>query len=201
MPLQVAKPPIAAQNAVRSMLGRVLATDGDHVSALRAASPDSVAISTPHRLAVLGLDRIHSGMSLRSATQKKGWRFLVHNGSKVVATANSSMSAGGKHGFAHITDGPFVAGAEQAIRRAESLPAVKAGRFEPIWLQVPAINVVALWLKDLDKNADLIMPVEPAPKELPPYRPLDTGAFVAIIADLASRVMRDHAEAHGGKSL
>jgi len=196
MPLQVAKPPLAARKAVLSMLGRMVAMDADHVAALRAASPGSVAISTPHRLAVLGLDRIRAGMSLRSAAHKKGWRFLVHNGSKVVATANSSVSAGGKHAFAHITDGPFVAGTEQAIRRAESLPVVKKGRFEPIWLQVPAINVVALWLKNLDKGADLIMPVRPAPKELRPYQPLAATAFVTVATELASRVMRDYAEAH-----
>lgn len=200
MPLQVAKPPTVAQKAVQSMLGRMIATEGDHVSALRAASPSSMAISTPHCVAVLGLDRIHSGMSLRSAAQKKGWRFLVHNGSKVVATANSSVSGRGKHGFAHITDGPFVAGTERAIRRAEKLTAVKKGRFEPIWLQVPAINVVALWLKNLDKNADLIMPVPPAPKELPPYRPVSTDAFVAVLVELAARIMRDHAEAHPEKN-
>lgn len=196
MPLQVAKPPTAAQKAVHSMLGRVVATDPDHVSALRSASPTSVAISTPHRLAVLGLDRIHSGMSLRSAVHRKGWRFLVHKDDDVVATANSAIRGKGKHAFAHITDGPFVAGTERAIRRAESLAAVKQGRFEPIWLQVPAVHVVALWLRNLDKGADLIMPVSPAPKEFRPYRPLADSAFVAVLVELAARVKRDHAEAH-----
>jgi hypothetical protein len=200
MPLKVAKPPMPAWKAVRSMLGQMIATDADHVSALSGASPSSVAISTPHRVAVLGLDCIHSGVSLRSAATTKGWRFLVHNGKKVVATANSSVSGRGKHGFAHITDGPFVAGTERAIRRAESLVIVKEGQFEPIWLQVPAINVVALWLKNLDENADLIMPVPPAPKELRPYRPLVSSAFIAVVAELASRVMRDHADAHRAKS-
>jgi hypothetical protein len=196
MPLQVAKPPTAARKAVHSMLGRLIATDADHVSALRAASPDSVAISTPHRVAILGLDKIHSGMSLHSAAHRKSWRFLVHKGDKVVATANSSVSGKGKHGFAHITDGPFVAGTERAIRHAESLTAVKKGRFEPIWLQVPAIHVVALWLRNLDKDADLIIPISPAPRGLRPDRPLGTSAFVAVAAKLAARVKRDYVEAH-----
>ena len=136
-------------------------------------------------------------MSLRSAVHKKGWRFLVHKDDGVVATANSSIGGNGKHAFAHITDGPFVAATERAIRQAESLAAVKEGRFEPIWLQVPAVHVVALWLRNLDKDADLIMPVAPAPKELRPYRPLAASAFVAVLAELAARVQRDHAEANG----
>jgi hypothetical protein len=197
MPLQVSKPPIAAEKAVRSMLGRIVATDPDHVRALRSASPSSLAISTPHRVAVLGLDRIRRGMSLRSAAQKKGWRFLVHRGDDVVATANSSISDKGKHRFAHINDGPFVAGTERAIRRAELLQSVQKGRFEPLLLLVPAVHVVALWLRNLDKDADLIMPISPAPKGLRPYQPLATHDFVAVVAALASQVQRKHAESRG----
>jgi hypothetical protein len=196
MPLQVAKPPTAAQNAVRSMLRRMVAADADHMFALRAAASSTMAISTPHRVAILGLDRIHSGMSLRSAAHKKGWRFLVHSGEKVVATANSSTSGKGKHGFAHITEGRFVAGTERAIRHAERLESVRKGRFEPLVLQVPAIHVVALWLRNLDTGDDLIMPISPAPKPLRAYHPLSTENFVAVLTELASQVERAHAEAH-----
>lgn len=196
MPLQVTKPPTAARKAVHSMLARMVTTAADHVSALRSATPTSVAISTPHRVAVLDLDRIRSGMSLRTSAHKKGWRFLVHNGDKVVATANSSMAGKGKHSFAHITHGKFVAGTERAIRRAEHLDKVRNGRFEPLLLQVPAINVVALWLRNLDKGDDLLMPISPAPKPLRPYHALSTGDFVAVLTELAYRVQRDHAEAH-----
>jgi hypothetical protein len=196
MPLQVTKPPLAAQKAVHSMLARIVATDVDHVYALRSASPGSMAISTPHRVAVLGLDRIHKGMSLRRAAQKKGWRFLVHNGDKVVATANSTTNGKGKHGFARITDGRFVTGTERAIRRAELLEPVQKGRFELLLLQAPAIHVVALWLRNLDSDDDLIMPIAPSPKPLRPYHALSARDFVAVAAELASQAQRDYAEAH-----
>ena len=195
MPLQVSKPPVAAEKAVRSMLGRIVATDSDYVPALRSASRDSLATSTPHRIAVLGLDRIHAGMSLRSAVQKKGWRFFVHNGDKVVATVNSSLNGKGKHGFSNITYGPFVAGTERAIRRAELLEPVRKGRFEPLLLQVPAIHLVALWLRNLKDHADLIMPISPAPKGLRAYRALATADFVVALAALKSQKRQEHAEA------
>ncbi len=196
MPLQVSKPPAAAEKAVRSVLGRIIATDGDYVPALRSASAGSMAISTPHRIAVLGLDRIHVGMSLRSAVQEKGWRFLVLNGDKVVATVNSSISGKGKHGFSNITDGPFVSGTERAIRRAESLDSVQKGRFELLLLQVPAIHIVALWLRNLQHDDDLIMPISPAPKPLRPYQAVSAKDFIDVLAELAARAKRDYAEAH-----
>ena len=166
MPLQVSKPAVAAERAVRSMLARIVATDADYVPALR------------------------------SAAQKMGWRFFVHHADKVVATINSSMHDKGKHGFSNITTGRFVAGTERAIRRAEQLESVRKGRFEPLLLQVPAIHLVTLWLRNLDTQDDLIMPISPAPKPLRAYHVLSTRDFVAAITELASQAQRAHAEAH-----
>ena len=197
MPLQVSKPAIAAEKSVRSTLARIVAVDPDYVPALRSASPSSLAISTPHVVAVLGLNQIRAGMSLRTAAQKKGLRFFVHRGDKVVATINSAMHDKGKHGFSNITDGPFVAGTERAIRRAEQLESVRQGRFEPLLLQIPGIQVVALWLRNLETKDDLIMPISPAPKPLRAYDALSTSDFVVAITELA-KVQRDHAARTSG---
>lgn len=195
MPLQISKPPVAAEKAVHSMLGRLVAADDAAlVPALQSASLKSLAISTPHRVAVLELDRIRN-RTLRSAAQEKGWRFLVHNGDNVIATINTSLGRKGKHQFGHITEGPFVAGTEQAIRRAEALDAVQNGRFELLLLQAPAIHVVALWLRNLENDADLIVPIRPAPKPLQANRVLSPPKFMAAVAKLALQVKRDHAQA------
>ena len=195
MPLEISKPPRAAEKAVHSMLGRLIAADPDLVPALQSASLRSLAVSTPHRVAILGLDRIDNGDSLRSAAQKKGWRFLVHNGKKVVATINTSLGRKGKHQFGHITVGPFVVGTERAIRLSERLEPVKSGRFELLLLQAPAIHVVALWLRNLENDADLIVPIKPAPKPLRPNRAVLPPKFMAVVAKLALQVQRDHVEA------
>lgn len=194
MPLQVSKPAVTAEKAVSSMLRRIVATDADYVPALRSAEPASLAISTPHRIAVLALDRIHAGMSLRSAVDKKGWRFFVHDGHKVVATVNSSMNSKGKHSFSNITVGPFVSGTEEAIRRAERLEPVQQGRFEPLLLQVPAIHLVSLWLRNLERGADLLMPIPPTPRGVSAYRAVPASEFVATIADLAAHKRQEHEE-------
>jgi hypothetical protein len=53
-----------------------------------------------------------------------------------------------------------------------------------------------LWLRNLDKGDDLLMPIAPAPKPLRPYRAISTADFVAVLTELAYQVQRDHAEAH-----
>jgi hypothetical protein len=199
MPLQVSKPAVAAEKAVSSMLGRILAAETDYVPALRSAASSSLAISTPHRIAVLAIDRISAGMSLRSAVHEKGWRFFVHRGDKIVATINSAASGKGRHGFSNITAGPFVSGTVRAIRRAERLESIKKGRFEPMLLQIPAIHVVALWLRNLDNDADLIMPIPPTPRGMRSYRMVPADQFVAKIANLAAQKIREYKElGHGG---
>jgi len=194
MPLQLAQPPIAAREAVHRMLGRMVASGAAQVPALEAVSPTSLGVSTPHRVAILGLDAIGGQMSLRSAAQKKGWRFFVHNGDKVVASVNSSLDHKKKYRFAHLNDGPFVMGTEHAIRRAEQLEAVKDGHFEPALLLVPALHVVALWLINMDSEADLVMPIPPAPEGLSRYRAVASADFVAVLADLASQKRQEHRE-------
>jgi hypothetical protein len=194
MPLEVSTPAIAAEKAISTMLGRIVASDTDYLPALRSAGPSSLAISTPHRVAFLALNRIRPGMSLRSAVQKKGWRFFVHRGDKVVATVNSSTNSNGRHGFSNITVGPFVRGTRRAILCAESLEPVKKGRFEPLYLQVPGIHLVSLWLRNLERDADLIMPISPAPRGVRAYRAVPAADFVATIAGLASQKRQEHEE-------
>src|SRR5580693_5605551 len=104
MSLQTADPPNAARAAVHSMLGRLIDGAAHQVSALRMASRSSLSVSTPHRVTLLRLDRIHAGMSLRSAAENKGWRFLVHDGDEVVAAVNSSLGGKGGHRFAHVSE-------------------------------------------------------------------------------------------------
>jgi hypothetical protein len=191
MPLQTVHPPMPAHEAVRSRLGYLAEASAFRTPALRGVAPNTIALSTPHRVAILPLDRIKRGMSLRSAAQKKGWRFLVHNGDQVVAAAQSTLSEKGEHRFAHLNEGPFVAGTEQAVRRAELLASVQKGRFEPLLLMVPAVNVVALWLQDLDGDADLVMAIPPVPREIPPYKALAASDFVTVLIRLAGRVPPD----------
>jgi hypothetical protein len=187
MSLETVDPPIAAYEAVRSRLVNLATTSGFGTPAMRRAPPDALALSTPHRVAVLPANRIQPKMALRQAASLKGWRFLILNGKNVIATADTISNEKGEQRFAQINEGPFVQGTEQVIRRAEEDELIRKGRFEPVFLMVPTLMVVALWLRDLDGDADRLMVIPPAPKELRSFAPLATNDFVAVLNDLAKR--------------
>jgi hypothetical protein len=191
MPLKIADVPTVAHEAVRTRLSHVAGRAAFGTPAMRRASPDALALSAPHRIAVLALDRITPDMSIRKAARKKGWRYLVHDGDQVAAAADTVVSEAGEHSFGHLNEGPFVQGTEQAIRRAEALEVVRRGSFEPLLLMVPAIYVVALWLEDLAGDADWFMAIPPAPRELAPYQAVASGDLVAALNTIVARMGPD----------
>jgi hypothetical protein len=185
MALRIADPPRAARNAVHATLGHPAMASAFRTPAVRLASADALALSTPHRVALLPLDRIGPKTSLPSDVQWRGWRFLVHHGDRIVAAADTVTGARGKHAFGHLNQGPFVAGTEAAIRRAESHGVMKQRDFEPVLLMVPALYVMALWLRDLESDRDRVTVIPPAPKGLTPYRMVTARDFVARLVRLA----------------
>lgn len=203
MPLHIVDPPIQAFEAVRAKLADLATLSAFRTPELRRAEPAAIALSTPHRTALLPLDRIKGARDLRSVAERKGWRFLLHDGDRVVAAVESQEATGparrrpakdgpardiGGHRFGQVNEGPFTTATEAAIRRAESLDQVKRGRFAPSFLLAPAVYVAALWLEDQDGEADLVIPLAPAPAELKPFEPMPVRAFLAVLARLADRV-------------
>jgi hypothetical protein len=190
MALRITDPPKAARDAVHARLGHPSTASAFRTPAVRLAAADTLAVSTPHRIALLPLDRIGPKTALRSDVQMRGWRFLVHHGDQIVAAADTVAGARGQHRFGHLNQGPFVTGTEQAIRRAEAHGLMKQRHFEPILLMVPALYVMALWLRDLDGEHDRLMIIPPAPRGVAPYRMLTTSAFLARLVRLVDAPAR-----------
>ena len=184
MALHAALPPNAARHAVHAMLGQPSTASAFRTPAARLAAPDALALSTPHRVAFLPLDRIGAKTTLRGDAEMRGWRFLVHHGDRIVAAATTVAGARGTHRLGHLNQGPFVAGTEQAIRRAEAHHATRQRHFEPVYLMVPALYVMALWLRDLEGERDRVMIIPPAPREFAAYGMLTARTFVARLVRL-----------------
>jgi hypothetical protein len=191
MPLDVNNPPIAAYEAVQSVVSELAGKSEFRTPALRRADPRSLALSTPHRIATLPLDRLRQAKDLRGSTEIRGWRFLIHDGDRVIASTDAIVGQNGGFEFGQINEGPFNEGMEQAIRKAEGLPAVQRDHFEPVVLVVPALYIVALWLESLGNNADLILPLSPTPGELRALEPIKVEDFLSVARRLAERVPTD----------
>ena len=187
MSLETVDPPTLAYEAVRSRLAGLAAASAFGTPCLRRAPPEALALSTPHRIAVLPANRFKRKIALSSDVIEKGWRFLILNGAEVVASADSILTETGEHRFGHINEGPFVQATEQAIRRAEADSRVTKGRYEPVLLMVPNLKVVSLWLRNLTGKTDLLMVLPPAPRELHPYELRAADDFIASLNNLARR--------------
>jgi hypothetical protein len=197
MPLNTIDPPMAAYEVVRSTIADLAAQAGFSTPALRRADPAAIAVSTPHRVAILGLNRIRDAKDLRSAVDLKGWRFLVHQQAAVIAAVDAVRGDDDQFRLGQLNEGPFVTGTESAIRRAESLEEVARGQFAPVFLLVPAVYVAALWLEDQQGDKDLVLAMPPVPKDFTPFSPMPAASFLAALKPLAALVP---AEAEKAKS-
>lgn len=193
MAIETMDVPGAAYDVVRGVIARLAADSAFRTPNLRRVKPDAIALSTPHRVAFLALDRIRRGHGVRAAARVRSWRFLVHGGDRPIAAAEAVMTETGDYRFGGLNEGPFVEGTAEAIRRAEQLDAIGRGRFEPLLLIIPALRVAALWLKERGDGADVFLAMQPSIPKLAPYEPMTQERFLGALQDVAEQVPSDSA--------
>lgn len=162
----------------------------------RAASlevePLESRISHPHRVYLLRLDDLASGKGLASA-RPVSWRYLIMEGGQAVASAEVNHDEqGGRHQFAHLNQGVFNAGTLEAIQAAEADPGLAAGSYELRMLRIPALYVVALWLKDtharkssIAHENDVLIPIAPTSPLLTAGKPYSPAEMLDTLRESA----------------
>jgi len=132
-------------------------------AALTTSAPEQVTLRAPHEVHHVGLDALAAHRPL-AESPTVGWRYLVETQAGTVASSEVSADASGQPTtFAQVNEGPFVQSTARALRELAGMPVVESGNYEVHMLKIPALYVVALWLKHLDGNDDLFVPLEPAP--------------------------------------
>ncbi|MFC3965390.1 hypothetical protein [Nocardia jiangsuensis] len=184
MPLHLPDPPADVPDKVKGKL-RAFA-DGAKFStaALRGARKDQLDLSTPHQIFTLGLDDITAGAGLEAA-QPVGWRYLVVDGSQIIASAETTLAPDGTEEMSQFTEGPFVLATDRALKVVRKLPQLAAAGFELRLLRIPALYVMALWLHS--PISDILAPLDPTPigKE---GKPVLAAQFLSELAELARTV-------------
>ncbi len=129
----------------------------------RAASPAAQpAISL--LFFVLDLSDIPKGVT---AARQVGRRHLLPTGDPSgPSLADTAISSSGQHVFAALIESPFASDLEGRLAVLGQDPKVSAGSYSAALLQVPACNVLAIWLRDSSRNDDLFVPVAPVPPPL-----------------------------------
>jgi hypothetical protein len=178
--LRPAEPSPEIVESIRSHLSELAARPQFQERGLAQAEPSRLELAVPHDVYTLGLDELSAGASLEDA-QAVGQRFLVVDGDRAVSSAEVTPGGGGFQ----ANEGPFVAATLAAIEEAERDPELSDGRYELRVLRIPALYLMALWLKDDDGDGDLVIPLAPAPEPLEPERRYRPDELMGALAEMA----------------
>jgi hypothetical protein len=169
MTLRAAQPAPEVVDAVREQLAALADRPQFPQRALGQADPSRLELAVPHDVYTIGLDDLARGASIQEA-EPVGQRFLVMEGDRPVSSAEVTPEGGDFQ----ANEGPFVSATAAAIEQAEQDPELADGRYELRLLRIPALYLMALWLKDDEGDGDRVIPLAPAPPPLEPgrhYRP------------------------------
>jgi hypothetical protein len=119
-------------------------------------------------------------------TRLAGWRFLIRNGDRAIAAAETMLTPDGWT-FSHFFEGPYVSATERALLQAEALPVT----YEPRLLSVPELYMLTLWLHAglepdgtavAPASADLMVPLAPAPPGIAAHRPYQVADLLPVLS-------------------
>jgi len=184
VPLAFGKPPKASLDVLSESVKKIRHSNSQlqaTEAAINAPDPES-----PHQVFSVRLDDLASGAGIRHA-KPVSWRYLMRSDANEIGSAEVSFNeAATKHTFAKISRGPFDTGTVETLRNIESRPEIRNGVFEPRLLKIPALQTVALWLKDQSPFAqDFIVPIAPTRSELTAGKLYRTDEFESALQGLA----------------
>lgn len=188
--LAAALPRLAASPAIAAQM-QLTSSGINRFVAQRAANPNAApSVSAP--LFVLGLADIAGSGGLAAARQT-GWRHLLDAGTGAVLAETALRGA--THVFAAVNESPFAQDMQARLAMLNHDPAVSAGSYQAALLQVPAMGVMALWLRGSVGSSDILVPLAPSPSPLVAGRHYNEGDFLATLRPMAQAKL--HADAPG----
>ncbi|MGH3046855.1 MAG: hypothetical protein ACRDNC_07615, partial [Gaiellaceae bacterium] len=115
-------------------------------------------------------------------------RYLVQRGDATIASAEIHTDATGiASGGLEVNEGPFVRATEAAVRKAETLPQLDRATYELRLVRIPAVYVIALWLKAEGNGEDVLIPIGETPPEVEPDRPYRPDELLGVLVEPARR--------------
>lgn len=192
MPIEIPKPPdFVTRAAQRTTEQRVSRRGG--LSELLYTPRSAIrqtTLTVPHQVFTAGLDALAEPGPVEQVAEPTAWSFIVEERKKPVASTEVHLRTGGE-GPAQVTEGPFVQAMTDELRAVEDTQLVRETPFELRMFRVPALHLAALWLHT-PTQADLFVPLAPAPPPLVPHEPYPEPRFVEVVAELARSVQEAH---------
>ena len=160
-----------------------------------ARSPES-NISFPHKVYNLGLRDIVFGKAI-DAAQLVSWRYLINEGTRGTAAAEVNYDEKKQSNqFAQLNYGAFASATLEEINKVVDNRQFQKGSYELRVLRVPALYVTALWLKDLQNNQDIVIPIPPTNTCLKPSEEYTPSKFIQLLHQPAQQKLRFDSSPH-----
>ena len=171
----------APAESLKALQTRTRALAGSRDALLHGlASLDAADASLPHRVYQLALDSLIQGKGLGDAVLV-GWRYIVSKAASPVAIEVACDPSAQRHQFSSIHQGPHVEETRARFDEAQNHPHVSAGSYELNLLRIPALRVVALWLRSQSGDADLLIPLAPSHPALQAGHAYTASELVALL--------------------
>ena len=182
MPIKISKPPKGLTSLVLKHT--------KSIKALSRVKAQHLNASLPHKVYSLDPMEILAGHSLEKA-KHVGWR-IFHPRDKSAAIEAHCDEKGRNHTFAGINRGPFVQGTHQALDIASAHAALDEHSFELSMLRIPALYVMALWLKHKNSEEDIIISIPPTHHVIEPGRVYTSHEFWQRLYEAAKQRYDNH---------
>ena len=189
------KPPQQALDAMHSTFLDLNRNRAFRTPALRNAT-GTLQLGEPQQVFTLDLSDLVAGKDL-DAARPTGWRYLVQEGDKVLASAETVAGPRGEQVFSAFNESRFVDSSAKALRKVRETPEVAQGGYELRLLNVPGLYVQALWFHETQGRGDLLQPLAPSPVETPGDKPAPAAVLLKELAAKA-RVPMEAADRTGG---
>lgn len=179
-------------------IARLTQGDGGPLAGTPTLPVADARLAVPHPMHYIGLQQIIARQPIRDLPVT-GWRYLVIAEERAVASSEVSVGTDKRPPLLEqINMGPYVRSTASALRRLDELPEARSGRYELHTLQMPALWSFLLWLRRLDGDDDLFIPLSPAPEFLRAGRVYREGDLFDALQEPARRRMEFDASPPGG---
>lgn len=141
----------------------------------------------------LGLDDIVNRRKGLRAARQSGWRYLIDD--ELSATVLLEQ-AHDRHSFGSFTRGRLPAALARQVVELNNNPQLQQRTVEPSLLEIPALRVTALWLRDRDANPanDLIQPILSDQPAVPEGKLLTVDEFIGALIEPARTTLASKGE-------
>lgn len=200
MPIKTATaPPESLQALTSTLQGWVSHPAGAPRAAAAGISFEAakgVDIKLPHPVYDVGLKDLADGKGLSKAALVS-WRYLLSDGeSTSIAEVSTPRGKKQPHAFAMLNRGPFVASLVETVEAATKNKTLAKTKYDLAVLHVPALYVLALWLRSDKAGKNIVIPLAPAPAPLTAGKSYSEEEFAAALVPAAKAAV-----AEGGSAL